>query len=149
MEILTPYQLARNGRILIAHSTPGFDRVKYHDGPLVRLDMRTGVAGPYPRQQRRNRDREEARAPSFTDRLVFALSQIEWREHFAYATNGLYMKDMLASMGLMSTSPMSSVIGRRVKRYRAAYLSERQEPSADYSKRYQALFPVHAGEAVR
>lgn len=136
-----------------AWNTPEYERVRAlpEGGPMVRLDFKTGIAAPYPRQQHRNQMREEARLPSFTDRLAFALSQIEWLppEVLTMGAFDWVEGGMLSAMGLMSTSPMSPTIGRRVKRYRAAYLSERQEPSADYSKRYQALFTVHAGEAVR
>lgn len=124
---------SRAVHLSIAKATPGYDRVKLHDGPLVRLDWKTGIAAPYPRQQRRSRDREEAREPSFSDRLAFALSQIEWLD---------IPGNFVSAMGLFSVSPMSKVINRRVKRYRAAYLSERQDPSADYQDRYKALFPV-------
>jgi|SRR5215217_1709557 len=87
------------------------------------------------RQVRRARERDRERGPVFSDRLAYALSQIE------------------PGMGLFSYSPMSPTTGRRVKRYRAAYLSERMPASETNARRYQALFPmsespeVHQGQA--
>jgi len=76
------------------------------------------------RQVRRARERDRDGPINLSDRLNFALAQL------------------IPGMGLFSYSPVSPTIGRRVKRYRAAFTSERMEPIADYSRRYQALFAM-------
>lgn len=69
------------------------------------------------RQQRRAREREREKEPVLSGRLTFALAQ-------CYEGQGLFM---------------------RRGRYDRGWPSERREPSADYSGRYKALFPVLPG----
>lgn len=91
------------------------------------------------RQVRRARERDREAPISFSDRLNYALGEIEWH---------LIEGRTVSSMGLYTYWTLSPVIGRKVRRYRAAYLSERMEPSADYQGRYKALFPMPESPAV-
>jgi hypothetical protein len=122
------YASFRAERIARAQDAERFDRVVMDPLDIKRLNWKTNQLEKYPRQQRRNRDREEAREPAFSHRLIFALEQAE------------------AGMGLFITTRRRD--GLKIKRYRAAYLSERQDPVANYEGRYKALFPVPTGAEV-
>lgn len=81
--------------------------------------------GPYSRQARRKRKRDEDREPVFTALLMGRLANLG-------PNDGLLMTQDHTGMG-------------RFRKWIICPVGSREKPSADYSDRYKALFPVLPG----
>lgn len=117
--------------LVLADDEDGFGVVRLMpDRPIMRLNQATNKLEPYPRQQRRAREREDANPPRLSPRLEKVLPDA-------------------VGLGIFFSAPKSAVTGKRYRRFDVPmFPGETRKPSADYSTRYQALFTVHAGAEV-